>query len=368
MTCSGRFVAIPSFMIGIELVLLARIASGSVTISSRARNTSTLAVSSSTTASTTSWRSASSPRSVVNCTLPQRLVAGVLGELAGADPAVERGRQALLSGFGGTGVDLADDDVEAGAGAHLGDARAHQSAAHDTDALDVTHRTRMVPVRQPAATAPTCLDADGTRVDDVAHGRHRYRPTVPPSCRTASTRGGSPTASTACSGRDGRCDAGPAVHRVGADVLPGDGRPGGPPAVLVQGRRPGLRACARRHGAVLPELRRQRDVPVAGQRAGEPGGRHAVHRLHRRRTGCACRAGRRSPTTPSWWRRIRAPSSSCAWPSTRCSRTARATSTGWRSGAVAVRARRPTARRRWRTGSASRGPATCSRRTTPPGR
>ena len=36
--------------------------------------------------------------------------------------------------------------------------------------------------------------------------------------------------------------------------------------MLVQGRRAGLRAGARRHGAVLPELRRQRDVPVAGQR------------------------------------------------------------------------------------------------------
>ena len=54
MTCSGRDVAMPSFMIGIELVLLARIAAGSVTTASSALNTSTLRSSRSTTASTTS--------------------------------------------------------------------------------------------------------------------------------------------------------------------------------------------------------------------------------------------------------------------------------------------------------------------------
>ena len=53
-TCSGRFVAMPSFMIGIELVLLARIAVGSVTIASSCLKIATFAVSSSSTASTTS--------------------------------------------------------------------------------------------------------------------------------------------------------------------------------------------------------------------------------------------------------------------------------------------------------------------------
>ena len=48
-------------------------------------------------------------------------------------------------GLGGAGVDLPDDDVEAGSGAHLGDAGPHQAAADDTDSLDRTHRPRMVP-------------------------------------------------------------------------------------------------------------------------------------------------------------------------------------------------------------------------------
>ena len=65
MTCSGRSVAMPSFMIGIELVLLARMAVGSATTLSRAWKTSTFIASSSMTASMTSWRSASSSRSVV---------------------------------------------------------------------------------------------------------------------------------------------------------------------------------------------------------------------------------------------------------------------------------------------------------------
>ena len=76
-------------------------------------------------------------------------------------------------------------------------------------------------------------------------------------------------------------DAGgrPPVHRGGADVLPGHRRPRGPPAVLVQGRRTRLRAGPRADGAVLPELRRQRDVPVARQRPREPARPDAVHRL-----------------------------------------------------------------------------------------
>lgn len=53
-TWLGRLVTTASFMIGIEEVLEARIASGSVTISSRRRNRSVLAASSSTIASMTS--------------------------------------------------------------------------------------------------------------------------------------------------------------------------------------------------------------------------------------------------------------------------------------------------------------------------
>ena len=64
-TCSGRLVAMPSFMIGIDDVFEARIASSSSTTLSSAANTSVFSASSSITASTTSWRSARSARSVV---------------------------------------------------------------------------------------------------------------------------------------------------------------------------------------------------------------------------------------------------------------------------------------------------------------
>ena len=59
-TCSGRCVAMPSFMIGMELVLLARMACGSLIARSSSRKTLVFKASSSMTASTTNCRSASS--------------------------------------------------------------------------------------------------------------------------------------------------------------------------------------------------------------------------------------------------------------------------------------------------------------------
>src|SRR5215207_713277 len=68
-TCSGRWVTVPNFMIGMELVLLAKIAESDVTNRSSSRKISTFIVSSSTTASTTSSRSARSATSVVKVSL-----------------------------------------------------------------------------------------------------------------------------------------------------------------------------------------------------------------------------------------------------------------------------------------------------------
>ena len=65
MTCSGRFVAIPSFMIGIDEVLEASTASGAETTLSSVRNSSTFMSSISGTASTTISRSASASASSV---------------------------------------------------------------------------------------------------------------------------------------------------------------------------------------------------------------------------------------------------------------------------------------------------------------
>ena len=50
--------------------------------------------------------------------------------------AVERLHEPLPPGLGGRLVDLADEDVEPGPGAHLGDARPHQAASDDADPLD----------------------------------------------------------------------------------------------------------------------------------------------------------------------------------------------------------------------------------------
>ena len=62
-TLPGRWVAMASFMIGIDEVFEARTASSASTASSRARKTETFTSSSSETASTTSSRSAKAPRS-----------------------------------------------------------------------------------------------------------------------------------------------------------------------------------------------------------------------------------------------------------------------------------------------------------------
>ena len=81
-TCSGRSVAIASFMIGIDDVFDARIAWSSTTILPRLRNTSSFSSSNSRTASTTSWRSASSPMSVTKWIATEGGRAGVVVELA----------------------------------------------------------------------------------------------------------------------------------------------------------------------------------------------------------------------------------------------------------------------------------------------
>ena len=101
-TCSGRAVAVPSFMIGIELVLLARIApSASDVAVERAEDRRPSVGSSSTTASTTSWRSAKSARSVVNASRASAASRCLLAQLAGVEAAVERLHQPSPPRLGG---------------------------------------------------------------------------------------------------------------------------------------------------------------------------------------------------------------------------------------------------------------------------
>ncbi len=60
-------------------------------------------------------------------------------EVAGADTPVERLEHTGPSPLGGFGVGLTGDDVDAVAGAHLGDARAHQPDTDHPDSLDRVH-------------------------------------------------------------------------------------------------------------------------------------------------------------------------------------------------------------------------------------
>ena len=140
-TCSGRLVAMPSFMIGIDDVLEARMASSPSTTLSSPANTSVLSC------------------LVLDHRLDDEFPVGqvgqvgrpadaaeggvplLLGQLAGPHAPVEAGRDPTLAGLDGAGVDLADHHVEAGPGADLGDARPHQAAAHHPDPLDHAHAT-----------------------------------------------------------------------------------------------------------------------------------------------------------------------------------------------------------------------------------
>ena len=82
--------------------------------------------------------------------------------------------------------------------------------------------------------------------------------------------------------------------------------------------------------------------------------------------GCGSTARR------SWTRRWpgtgRAHCSACGYGRARCSRTARATSTGWRSSSARRSCRAASRRRRCRTGNGATGRATCSRPATRPRR
>ena len=140
----------------------------------------------------------------------------------------------------------------------------------------------------------------------------------------------------------------------------------GRPAVLVQGRRARLRPRARRAHRRVPQLRRQRHVPVDGQRARQPARRAALHRLQpSARRGCGSTAWRASTRTTRCWRVPRG-----------AVRRARARDAGLPElpalhpphgarRALALRAARGRASRRCRTGSAPTGPATCCRRDPP---
>ena len=63
-------------------------------------------------------------------------VALVLGHLPRRQTAIERGHEPGTPRLGRLGRGLAHHDVETGPGADLGDARAHQAAADDSDSFD----------------------------------------------------------------------------------------------------------------------------------------------------------------------------------------------------------------------------------------
>ena len=119
------------------------------------------------------------------------------------------------------------------------------------------------------------------------------------SCRTASTPAGSPTASRRAHGsrQRSRPDDAAFIERMDMFFL-ATADAARPPAVLLQGRRSRASCTSRRAHDRLPQLRRQRHVPVDGQRRRQPARRDPVHRLHRpaRRGACASTARSRRVT------------------------------------------------------------------------
>ena len=99
----------------------------------------------------------------------------------------------------------------------------------------------------------------------------------------------------------------PGVHRGPRHVLPRVGGRRGSADLLIQGRRAGLRAGAGPAHLGVPELRRQRHVPVHRQRARQPARRDAVHRLRAGPPDAAGGRGEHRPRRPAAWRLPRGP-------------------------------------------------------------
>ena len=101
----------------------------------------------------------------------------------------------------------------------------------------------------------------------------------------------------------------------------------GRPTCSYKGGEPGFVRVLDAAHAGLSQLRRQRHVPVDGQRAGQPGRRDAVHRLRAGAPDAARGHGEHRPRRPVARRTTRRPSSSSGSEPARSTRTARATST-----------------------------------------
>ena len=142
-TCSGRLVAMPSFMIGIEDVLEARMASSpSTTLSSAGEHLGLELPRPPPPPRRPAPGRPGRPRSVVQSMRPRAASRSSSVSLPDRTPRSSAGRHPTLAGLGGAGVDLPDHHVEPGPGAHLGDARAHQAAADHPDPLDHAHADR----------------------------------------------------------------------------------------------------------------------------------------------------------------------------------------------------------------------------------
>jgi hypothetical protein len=146
MTCSGRWVAMPSFMIGIELVLLAnrlRVGDDRIELAEHL-GLHRLVLDD-------GFHDQLAVGEVGEVggegELGDRGVAGVLAELAGPDTAVEAGDEAAAATLARLRADLQHEHFAAGAGAHFGDAGTHQARADDADSVNCfdvigfTHRT-----------------------------------------------------------------------------------------------------------------------------------------------------------------------------------------------------------------------------------
>ena len=152
-TLSGRCVAVAIWMIGMDDVLLARMACGGQIWSSSAK-VRFLISGFSVAASMTRSHAAKSSRRVV----PGQALQGGVALGRGSLPRVDGGADRCLDARAAAGqqvvVHFADDGRVARAGTHLGDARAHQPAADHANSSDghrsvsVKPRHAMQPIRR----------------------------------------------------------------------------------------------------------------------------------------------------------------------------------------------------------------------------
>ena len=149
-------------MIGMDEVFEARMASGDSTILSSASKTTIFSASASTTASMTSWRSASDADVGGELNAGQRRLHLLFAQLARTLGPGKRPGNPIPAGRDDGPVEVDDPDVQPGARRRLGDAGSHETASDDADPLQLHW-----------LSPPLGSLADRVEHPALPHGKHR---------------------------------------------------------------------------------------------------------------------------------------------------------------------------------------------------